>query len=82
MLRPASREDQELVSLELLEAMTEHRAVDLLQDVLAHFDNQVRTDADNMTVERGVVQLAQRQPIRDERLAFWMAVGKDMGGIQ
>jgi len=42
-------------ALEALQAMLEHRPVDLLQQVHAHGDLEVGRDADEVAVEGGVV---------------------------
>ena len=54
-----TRDDPELTAVKLLEAMAQHRAVDLVEDVTSDLDNQIRADADDIPVERGVVELAQ-----------------------
>ena len=82
MLRSAGREDEELVSLELLETVPKHRTVDFIKNVLAHLDDQIRTDADDVAVEGSVVQLAQCQPIRDHRFAPHMGIRENVGGIE
>ena len=43
--------------------MLEHRPVDLLQHVEAHRDLEVGRDADNVGVERSVMQLAEREAV-------------------
>jgi hypothetical protein len=43
--------------------MLEHRPVDLLQHVEAHRDPEVGRDADDIGVERGVMQLAEREVV-------------------
>jgi hypothetical protein len=51
--------------VEALESMAQHRPVDLLQDASAYLDHEVRSNPDDVLVERCVMQLAQRYPIRD-----------------
>ena len=58
----------EAPALEALQAVLEHRPVDLLEDVEAHGDLEVGREADEVAVEGGVVQLAERE-----------AVGNDVG---
>lgn len=48
--------------MHVLQAVPEHRAVDLLQHVLAPLDDVVRPHAENAVVVRGVVDLAECQP--------------------
>jgi hypothetical protein len=69
-------------ALEALQAMLEHRPVDFLQHVEAHGDLEVGRDADEVAVEGGVVQLAEREAVGNDRLAQGMAVGEDVGGFQ
>ena len=47
--------------------MDQHRAIDLGQDVVAYDHLQVRTDAQDVSVERRVVQLAQDEPVGYDR---------------
>ena len=82
VLRSTRREDEELVSLEFLETVAKHRTVDLVEYVLAHFDDQIWTDSNDVAVEGSVVQLAQCQPIRDHRFAPHMGVRENVGGIE
>jgi len=57
----------------------EHRPVDLFQDVEAHGDPEVGRDADEVAVEGGVVELAEREAVGNDRLAQGMAVGEAVG---
>ena len=45
--------------MESLEPVDQHRAVGVVEDVAAHLDDTVRPDADQVPVERRVVELAQ-----------------------
>ena len=67
-------------ALKALQAMLEHRPVDFLQHIEAHGDLEVGRDADEVAVEGGVVELAEREAIGNDRLAQGMAVGEDVGG--
>jgi hypothetical protein len=60
----------------------EHRPVDLLQHVEAHRDLEVGRDADDVGVERGVMQLAEREAVGNHRLAERVAIREDVGGLQ
>jgi hypothetical protein len=62
--------------------MLEHRPVDLREDVEAHGDFEVGRDADEVAIEGGVVELAERQAVGNDRLTEGMAVGEDVGGLQ
>jgi len=58
----------EAPALEALQAVLEHRPVDLGEDVEAHGDCEVGRDADEVAVEGGVVELAERQAVGNNRL--------------
>ena len=68
-------------ALEVLQAVLEHRPVDLLQHVEAHRDLEVGRDADDVGVERGVVQFAEREAVGNHRLAERVALREDVGGF-
>lgn len=61
-LRAARRDDEQLVALELLQTVPQHRTVGLLEDVMADLDYEVRPDADDLAIEGCVVQLADASP--------------------
>ena len=82
VLRSTRREHEEPISLELLETVAKHGAVDFVEDVLAHLDDQIGPDSDDVAVEGSVVQLAQCQPIRDNQFAPPMSVRENVGGIE
>jgi hypothetical protein len=46
-----------------------------------HFDD-VGSHAEDRGIERSVVKLAQCQPIGDDRLPAWVAVWKDVCGVE
>ena len=62
--------------MKLLQSMAEHRTVFLLKDVGADFDQEVRSDAQNVLVKGCVVDLAQRQTVRDLGETMWVTVRK------
>ena len=62
--------------------MQEHGPVDLLQNVESNFDLQLRRDADDVRVERRVVELAEREAVGHDRLPQGMAIRKDVGRLQ
>ena len=70
------------VSVKLLESMPEHRAVDFAQDVAAHDDATVRLNSHDVPVEGGMMDLAERQTVRDARIPTLVLVRHDVGGIQ
>ena len=53
-----SPRDEDPALVITLQAMEQHWAVLLVEDVLTHLDNQVGTDADEVLVEGRMVQLA------------------------
>jgi hypothetical protein len=50
-------------ALKALQAMLKHRPVDFFQHVEAHGDLEVGRDADEVAVEGGVVELAEREAV-------------------
>src|SRR2546426_4249282 len=69
-------------ALKALEAMLKHRPVDFVQHVEAHGDLEVGRDADEVAVEGGVVELAEREAVGNARLPQGMAVREDVSGFQ
>src|SRR5439155_4724725 len=59
-----------------------HRPVDFLQHVEAHGDLEIGRDADEVAVEGGVVELAERKSVGNDRLPKGMAVREDVRGFQ
>jgi hypothetical protein len=59
--------DQNPPLMEPLEAVNQHGAIFLVEDVLAHLDNQIGSDPDEVLVEGSVVELAEGQAVRDHR---------------
>ncbi len=55
---------------------------DTAQHVEAHGDLEVGRDADEIAVEGGVVELAEREAVGNDRLPQRMAVGEDVSGFQ
>jgi hypothetical protein len=66
----------------LLQAHDKHWAVVLGEDRRLDLDYVVRTDGEEEAVERGVVQLAQRHTVAHYRLAFRVAVWRDVRCIE
>src|SRR5438034_1282684 len=69
-------------ALKALQTMLKHRPVDFLQHGEAHGDLEVRGDADEVAVEGSMVELAEREAIRNHRLSKGMAIREDVGGFQ
>ncbi len=76
------RRNQQGSAINGLKPVPKHRAVDLHQDRLAHLDYQVGPYSEDVPVEGGVVQRAQRETVGDDRLPEWMPVRKNMGGLE
>jgi hypothetical protein len=55
-------------SLKALQPMLEHRPINFFQYVEAHDDLEVGRDADEGAVEGGVVELAEREAVGNDRL--------------
>src|SRR2546425_12310490 len=83
-VRPQRRvaRQQEARVLESLQAVLQDRPVRLVENVLAQLHRQVRPHAQDVPVERRVVQLAQRQPVRHDRLAPRMPVRQDVRRVE
>ena len=54
-------------ALKALEAMLKHRPVDFLEPGEAHGDLEVGRDADEVAIEGGVVELAEREAVGNDR---------------
>ena len=68
--------------MDLLQAHDKHRAVVLGEDRRLDLDHVVGPDREEEAVERGVVQLAQRDTVAYYRLAFRVAVWRDVGRVE
>ncbi len=55
--------------MHVLEAVSQHGTVDLVQNVLAHLDPVVQPDTDDAGVVGRVVDLEHGEAVRDDRLA-------------
>jgi hypothetical protein len=56
--------------VQLLQPVLQHRAIDFFEHVEAHFDPVVWAHAKNVAIERGVMELAERDAVRHLGLAF------------
>ncbi len=65
-----------------LEAVQEHRAVVLLEQVSPDLDYQIRPDAEEPLIESCVVDLAERQSVADGCDARALRVRDDVRGVQ
>ena len=62
--------------------MFEHRAIFLSQDIRPHLYDKVWANTENILVELGVMKLTQGQTIVYGWYSLWVAIGKDVGGIE
>jgi hypothetical protein len=67
--------------VELLQAVNQHRAVGVVENILTNFDHAVGSDTDQVLVESLVVEPAQGDPIRHGRLAERVGVRQDVCGL-
>jgi len=68
--------------MKTLKAVLQHWPVGLAQDVDAHLDHQIRSNAEDVPVKGRMVQLTQRNSVRHDGLTLRMAIGKDMGRLE
>ena len=54
----------------------------LITDVLPNVNLQIRTHPDDVPVEGGMMEAAQREPIRDDGPPLGMRIGQDVGSIE
>jgi hypothetical protein len=74
--------DEQLLFVAGLQPVSQHRSVDLLEDVRTDLDLQVGPDAEDVPVERCMVDLAERESVGDDRLTSGVAIRQDVGGIE
>ena len=68
--------------VDLLQPHDEHRAVRFLEDGRPHFDDVVGPNGEEEPIERRVMQLVERDAVADDRLAFGVAIGRDVCRVQ
>src|SRR5207244_1230466 len=78
---PTSRQDDELVTVEALEGVLKRGPVVLAENVGPDLDLIVGPDAEDVGVERPVVDRAHGDPIRNDRLAA-LRIGPDVRSVQ
>ena len=76
------RGKDEALALQGFNAMLVHGTIGLDEDVGAHLDDVAAGDAEEITVEGSVVKLAEGDAVRDDGLAFGVAVGDDVSGVK
>jgi hypothetical protein len=65
-----------------LKAVAQHRPVDLGEDVVAHLDNSVGSDAEDVGVVGGVADFAHGLSVWHQGIAVWVVVGQDVCGVE
>jgi len=74
--------DDDLLGVQLFDAVLEHGAVGFVEDVGADLDYVVGADAQDVAVESGVVEFTQGDAIGHDGQATGVAVGDDVGGVE
>ena len=72
----------DLPAVELLETVKEHGTVLLLKELLAHDDPVVGVNGEEIAVEGGMVELAEREAVRNSGLPFRVSIGNDVRSVQ
>jgi len=70
------------LTVKALQAVLQHRSVRFFEDVVPEFDDTVGPNAEDVRVERSVVQAAQRETVRNDWEPLWMAVRQDVRGLE
>src|SRR3989338_4850722 len=81
-LKDRAARDADVRAVEALEAMAEHGPIGLAKNGGLHLDLKVGANAEQVAVERRVVQRAEGQAVRHHGLAARVAIGQDVGGLE
>jgi hypothetical protein len=73
---------KQTISVTFLEPVAQHGSVFLGENVAPDFDDKIRTKANDVAVECCVVDLAQRESVRHDRLAQWISVTDNVGRVE
>jgi hypothetical protein len=68
--------------VEPLESVFQHRAVDLFENVKSYVNDVIGSDADDVAIKRGVVELTERQPVGDLWITCRIAVSNDVRSVE
>lgn len=68
--------------MRLLDPVDQDGPVLFTEHVRANLDDEIGPDAEEVRVERSVVELAERQPVGDDRVTPWMAIPQDASGVE
>jgi hypothetical protein len=72
----------DLLAMDLLETDDEHRSIGFREDGRTDFDHVIRSNGEEETIERGVMQLAEGDAITHDWLAPEIAVRRDMRSVE
>lgn len=76
------RKNHESFAVPPLEAVLEHRSIDLLEQIVPNLDHIIWPDTKDLGVVRRVVNLAQRQSVPNRCDAAFMPIRDDMRSVQ
>ena len=76
------RHHHQVLAVQILQAVAQHRAVDLSQQVRTNLNLRMRSDPKDPSVERRMMDFAQRQTVANHRFPAFDAIRNDMGGVQ
>src|SRR2546421_11335116 len=62
--------------------MPQHRSVHLIDEAWRDLDHKVRAHAQQVEVIGSVMDLAQREPIRNDGISLGLAVRDDVSGVE
>lgn len=62
--------------------MPEYGPVYLNHHTRLNFDDEIRSDSQNVAVVRSMVNFAERQPVRKHRVAEWVRIGQDVRRVK
>jgi hypothetical protein len=68
--------------LEPLNTVDEHRSVHLFENVRPDLDHVVRSDAQDVRIESGMMKPAQRETVGYDRFALWVQIRNDVRGVE
>lgn len=72
-----------MLAVTFLQSVTQHRSIDFFEQILPNLDGEVvRPYSQDLLVERGVMDLAQREAIGHGRNASFLRVRHDVRGVE
>ena len=77
-----SRGQYELGVVQLLQPMPKHGAVLFFEHVTTNVNTGIGIYSQHVRIVRAVMDFAESDPVGHNRLTAWVAVGKDVGGVQ